>query len=619
MKKFFKSFLLSFFLCLPVMAAKPHVAVVMKMRGTATKLVPGAWEATKVEEGDKFIEDTSILTGPKSFIKLKFIDNSEMSIGPESKIVISQMSAKEPGIISLLKGRIRTEVQKENGQEAKENKFYIRTRTAALGIRGTDFQTIYNPENKMTSLLTFNGAVAMAKVDETTHQKIENAAEDAQKEIVRENNETTPEVKTIPGKPLNEQEELKKVLAKSETVIVPPGQNAFSSDSLKKSSLPVKISPVQLNALYKNRDFEEKSQINLKSGNEVDLDKIKVVQAPQVAPAEGIYNSKTGDFAPKAGGFIDLSTGLYVAPAADAILDKEKGVYTSTKSGDIDAETGDYFAPKGLKLDAKKGFVVEQEANAQPELLALREDMNKSIARDVVVGTPKDETRILVNVNEKYIRDRVSLTLGMGQEEINVNEDSSLVPAFKLTAQDVFKADILWEMAARGRLTALLGISFSNVDYDNVSNITQDSSALFSMQGGIEYALSKTIDLRTKLQLNQNHFVEQGANNTFLLKRIVLTRWTIGAKGEFFDNGTFSLLTEADFSTSFRKRFNNDVVDSGTGFEFRIMPRWAISEREKIGFGFHSISESNKISNSFGSNEQDRRISSIEVQYAREF
>jgi len=619
MKKFFTCILLSLLLSLPAFANKPQIAEVIKMRGTATKLVPGAWVATKIEVGDKFIEDTSILTGPKSFIKLKFIDKSEMSIGPESKIVISQMNQTDPGIISLLKGRIRTEVQKEKSKEVPENKFYIRTRTAALGIRGTDFQTIYNPDNRMTSLLTFNGEVAMARVDETTHQKIENSAEDAQKEITRENNNEIPEVKSIPGKPINEQEELQKVLAKADTVYVPPGQNAFSSEALKKSSLPVKISPVQLNALYKNRDFEEKNVFNLKSGNEVNIEKINIAQAPQKAPVEGVYNPKTGDYAPKAGGFIDLNTGLYVAPAADAVLDKEKGVFVSKKAGDVDVETGDYFAPKGLKLDAKKGFVVEQEATAQPELLALREDMNKSIARDVVVGTPLNEPRTLAKVNEKYIRDLVSLTVGMGQEEIKVNEEAGAgVPSFTLKAQDVFKIDVLWEMAARGRLTSLLGINYRNVDYDNRAGITQDSSALFSIQGGAKYALTPTIDLRTKLQLNQNHFAEQNAGG-FLLRRIVLTRWTAGARGEFFNNGMFVLLTEADFSTSFRKRYNDDIIKPGTGFEFRIMPRFILTDRDKIGMGFHFASETNDINNSFGTNEQKRKISSLEFQYAREF
>ena len=164
--------LLSFFTIPMSQSWAQNIAKVMKIKGSATKLLPGSVEATQVSVGDELSEDTSIVTGPKSFIRVKFIDNSVMSIGADSKIVISEMSKDSPGIISLLKGRIRTEVEKLQGEE--EHKFYVRTRTAAMGVRGTEFQTIYNPDNHVTSLLTYKGEVAIVKLDESTHNKLEN-------------------------------------------------------------------------------------------------------------------------------------------------------------------------------------------------------------------------------------------------------------------------------------------------------------------------------------------------------------------------------------------------------------------------------------------------------------
>ena len=149
-----------------------QIAEVVKIRGDVTMLAPRARLAHKVEIGDKFLEDTSILTGSKSFIKIKFIDNTEINLGPDSKIVIAEMKKDSVGIISLLKGRLRTEVQKDTNKP-EVNKFFIRTRTAALGVRGTDFQTIYNPDIKMTSLLTYRGELAMAKFDEKTNDLLE--------------------------------------------------------------------------------------------------------------------------------------------------------------------------------------------------------------------------------------------------------------------------------------------------------------------------------------------------------------------------------------------------------------------------------------------------------------
>lgn len=159
MKFIFISILFSF---QSVMAVpRPDVAVVEKVRGTATLLVPGSLLARKISEGDKLKEDSSIVTGRGSFIRVRFIDNSILSLGPESKAVIIQVDQKAPSVVSLLKGKMRASVQPN--AEGKE-KFYVKTRTAAMGVRGTEFQSIYNPENKITNLLTFSGEVAMVKL-----------------------------------------------------------------------------------------------------------------------------------------------------------------------------------------------------------------------------------------------------------------------------------------------------------------------------------------------------------------------------------------------------------------------------------------------------------------------
>ena len=76
-----------------------QIAEVVKIRGDVTMLAPRARLAHKVEIGDKFLEDTSILTGSKSFIKIKFIDNTEINLGPDSKIVIAEMKKDSVGII----------------------------------------------------------------------------------------------------------------------------------------------------------------------------------------------------------------------------------------------------------------------------------------------------------------------------------------------------------------------------------------------------------------------------------------------------------------------------------------------------------------------------------------
>lgn len=604
--------LVTLLLSSPLFAAKTPIASVAKIRGTVTKLLPGALQATVLEAGEQLPEDTSIVTGPKSFVKIVFIDKSELNMGPESKIVISEMNPSDQvGIISLLKGRIRTEVEKSQKPNSQnQNKFYIRTRTAALGVRGTDFQTIYNPENRMTSLLTYKGAVAMAKVDENTHQRFETS----ETKVVRDDVTKATEIQKIPGKIIDEKTELKKVLASNDVVIVPPGQSSFSSQALKKSSLPVKISPVQLNALYKNTEFNEKNLVNLKPA---DMDKEVgplIAVAPQSAPADGLYNAKNGDFAPRAGGFIDEVTGLYVAPEAGSTFDSKNGVYVSGKSGEIDADTGQYVAPKGLILDAQKGFVVEKNAEVKPELLALREDLNKSIARDVVVGDLDGEVVIAAKtLREKFIRDHLSFMLAMGGEKIKVND------GMDMDADKPYKFNVEWQIASTNRFAPILGLSYESTEFDDLSNrgFSQDSKAQFDMTVGLKYALTNRVDLVSKLVLDQSLYAVQTSvsPDVFNLNRIVITKINLGAMAELMRSNRFSLNAEFFANMGFRKRFNNAVVSGISGFSFKLMPQYALDEKRSLAFGFVMENESAKVGTGLVTNDTKREKRALELKY----
>ena len=608
--------LILIFLCLflpfTAHAAKTPVATVIKMRGSVTKLLPGAIEANPVLVDDKFPEDTSLVTGPKSFIKIKFIDNSELNMGPESKIVISKMTLDSVGIISLLKGRIRTEVQKSlKAEDKQKNKFYIRTRSAAMGVRGTDFQTIYNPENKMTSLLTFKGSVAIAKLDEKTYQRLERS----NSEIIRDTDNSVREIKVTPEKEIGEQEELVKILDGKNTVLVPPGQNSFISDALSKSSLPVKISPGQLNALYKNNEFNEKNILNIKSGGDQVNPRLDVIAVEQKAPLEGFYNNETGDFAPRAGGFIDQKTGLYIAPEKSASIDDKSRVYLASNRGNFDADTGDYFAPTGLILDAKLGFVLDKNTEVKAELLALKEDMNRSIERDRVVGDLGGEVKIAaISLREKFIRDRLIFSLMMGNQDLKNKNNNH-----QAKDSGAFKFNILWQIASTHRFATLLGLNYSKVSFKELSSSgdTQEGSSLFTLMTGLKYALTKRVDLKGYLSLDQGYFARQTGNspNSYQYKRIVMTKLNLALESELLRSNNFSIIGNLLFNKGFRKRYNDLVVSEISGLTLNLTPQYAITEKKSIGLGFFASRENSKVGNTLGTSEQVRDERGVELKY----
>ncbi len=144
--------------------ASDGVAKVIQVKGNAYNVDT----KKKLKKGQWLPEGATVLTKSRSFVKLLFIDKSKMSLGPKSKMKIAKFPKKEAGVISLLKGQLRSKVTKNYMEMGKKDKskLFIKTKTAAMGVRGTDFQVNYNPLNRNTSLITFEGRVAMNALPE---------------------------------------------------------------------------------------------------------------------------------------------------------------------------------------------------------------------------------------------------------------------------------------------------------------------------------------------------------------------------------------------------------------------------------------------------------------------
>uniref|UniRef100_UPI002739BF7F FecR domain-containing protein n=1 Tax=Klebsiella pneumoniae TaxID=573 RepID=UPI002739BF7F len=130
----------------------------------------------------------------------------------------------EASIVDLVGGQIRAKVTKDpllggEGADAKE-KMIVKTKTAAMGIRGTDFNVSFNKLNNITALVTFEGNVAMAKL----------AAEGAAA--------------------------LAALHQPSGVQSVGAGQFSGVQPDQPQASIPVKISPAQLDTLKGNTDFK---------------------------------------------------------------------------------------------------------------------------------------------------------------------------------------------------------------------------------------------------------------------------------------------------------------------------------------------------------------------------
>jgi hypothetical protein len=282
---------------------------------------------------------TEITTEAKSYVKLLFADQTQMNIGPSSKLKLERTRPGEASLVNLVAGQLRAKVTKDplNGLDGNpKDKMVIKTRSAAMGIRGTDFNVSFNPKNQITSLITFEGNVAIVQISGT---------QDAAAALRLENR-------------------LQHVTA---------GLYSGAQPGLTQASVPVKISPVQLAALAKNEAFKGLGEAPASrvaaaaSTVPPGVDPKNFASAAASAPSasngpapEGFYDAKSGSFAPRSGGYVDLATARYIAPPVGSTFDPANGVYIPPGNlGHVDPATGMYSPPAGITLDAIKGFVPE--------------------------------------------------------------------------------------------------------------------------------------------------------------------------------------------------------------------------------------------------------------------
>lgn len=254
-------------------------AKVEKVKGKVTALLPGMKKAVTLSKGFMVPEDTSILTRNRSFVKLSYPDGSSMFVGPKSKIVVSKIvTKKRSGVVNLLNGQLRAKIKKSERERNLNNKLIIRTRTASMGVRGTDFLVVFNKDNKASSLVTFEGEVAIVK-----------------------------EIKTK-----TDIEKVDKMLAASKKS-VKQGQFAGTNENERKISGVVDVDEMQITSL-------DKATTNLPV-----LDKKSLKSAKK-----SIVDLNTAQALKPEMGKVDRITGMYYAP---------EGVELTTKgfvSSDID-------------------------------------------------------------------------------------------------------------------------------------------------------------------------------------------------------------------------------------------------------------------------------------------
>lgn len=340
--------------------AQSKVAVVKMLRGDASMSENG--KTVKLAADQWIPSGVVVKTAEKSFVRLVFIDKSQMNIGPNSEMKIEQFGGGDAGVIDLVKGKIRSQVSKDYLQQKDKDKskLFIKTPNAVMGIRGTDFLISTNGVN--SSAVLFEGEVVFNKVDNAAMREISTAALEASVDrgvrifpgefSVVEANRPNPTVPAV----LNVQQIEK--LEKNQDFSQDRAPSDQGTQAATKSVVPGGLSgdtvsnkPAALNQELKQVGV---STAALAGDNRKEIDVAKgFVQGDQVKPTNG--------------SFLHVDSGVVVAPPKDAAYDPNTNTFVPTSSVGTVAADGNYQPPKNMTI-TDSGKILIQSGNQMVEL-----------------------------------------------------------------------------------------------------------------------------------------------------------------------------------------------------------------------------------------------------------
>ncbi len=158
MKLYGMMIFMAVFLVFSPLVAEDFVGEVIAVRGNAW-IVPDNGVREKLERRRQVAVGDKILTAENSYVKIFLIDDSVLTVGANSRFVISKFIVNERSRISifnLIEGKVKAVISKFLRKGA-ENRVLINTPTAVAGVRGTEF--VVETNGQMTEVGVLDGEV----------------------------------------------------------------------------------------------------------------------------------------------------------------------------------------------------------------------------------------------------------------------------------------------------------------------------------------------------------------------------------------------------------------------------------------------------------------------------
>ncbi|MEJ2068575.1 MAG: FecR family protein, partial [Deltaproteobacteria bacterium] len=138
-------------------------AIISHIEGFVDVMKVGSGEWVPLVEGYKPKQGDEIKTGTEGWVEISLGDSSLMRVGPDSHVIIRELdyfevTKTETSVMELVKGKVRAWVTPFRSKGAA---FSIETANATIGVRGTDFGAIFDPDTLTTTILGIESCVTV--------------------------------------------------------------------------------------------------------------------------------------------------------------------------------------------------------------------------------------------------------------------------------------------------------------------------------------------------------------------------------------------------------------------------------------------------------------------------
>jgi ferric-dicitrate binding protein FerR (iron transport regulator) len=106
-----------------------------------------------------------IATERESFTELELDDGTSLSMGPEAKVTLDSFVYNQPGAANRLVLNVSRGMMRFVTGQMEKSAYEIRAPGAIIGVRGTAFTLIVDPETAVTTCFVHHGAVEIRDVD----------------------------------------------------------------------------------------------------------------------------------------------------------------------------------------------------------------------------------------------------------------------------------------------------------------------------------------------------------------------------------------------------------------------------------------------------------------------